>query len=349
MFTFKNDLHRRATRIGPLLVLLAMLGGCATGHWSTNATLSDGAVANIVLGPETTAYANEPAVVEGVPVEAPIAGLPGAVWSDANNDGLVDGYVFNGQYYPGVPPGGYGQSTGTVASGAGAAVGSTAGTVVPGYHSYTTAYASRRSIDCSGLPTLGLAPPRPSAQPLTLDNAVFLREAATLLGVAKTLLAALRQAGYEEQSFYCVPGGFALATAVERIRSDKTPWPGDDRWNLQPMPLVRLDQDFSLNSLIQAVMHADPGDYRMIVFYVTDRPLGVPTVQPGPNFRSLPQGGPDEPRSDWSEIAYTAQHRVHALVYEFRRASVASPAYFVSSTLPTAIQLRRAGLMRRLK
>jgi hypothetical protein len=27
------------------------------------------------------------------------------VWTDRNNDGVVDGYMYNGQYYPGTPPG----------------------------------------------------------------------------------------------------------------------------------------------------------------------------------------------------------------------------------------------------
>lgn len=33
----------------------------------------------------------------------PIGSLRGAIWADANNDGIVDGYVYNGQYYAGAP------------------------------------------------------------------------------------------------------------------------------------------------------------------------------------------------------------------------------------------------------
>ncbi len=32
-----------------------------------------------------------------------MGGLAGAVWADANNDGCVDGYVREGQYYSGSP------------------------------------------------------------------------------------------------------------------------------------------------------------------------------------------------------------------------------------------------------
>lgn len=44
-------------------------------------------------------------VFQGAAVDAPIAGLPGAVWADPGNTGYVTGYNYNGQYYPGAPPG----------------------------------------------------------------------------------------------------------------------------------------------------------------------------------------------------------------------------------------------------
>lgn len=44
-------------------------------------------------------------VFQGAAVDAPIAGLPGAVWADPGNTGYVTGYTYNGQYHPGAPPG----------------------------------------------------------------------------------------------------------------------------------------------------------------------------------------------------------------------------------------------------
>ena len=44
-------------------------------------------------------------ILEGAAVGAAIGGLAGAVWADNNNDGYVDGYVQNGQYYTGAPQG----------------------------------------------------------------------------------------------------------------------------------------------------------------------------------------------------------------------------------------------------
>ncbi len=36
-------------------------------------------------------------------IGAAVGGLAGAVWADRDNDGRVDGYVYNGQYYAGGP------------------------------------------------------------------------------------------------------------------------------------------------------------------------------------------------------------------------------------------------------
>ena len=36
-------------------------------------------------------------------IGAAVGGLAGAIWADRNNDGMVDGYVYNGQYYHGWP------------------------------------------------------------------------------------------------------------------------------------------------------------------------------------------------------------------------------------------------------
>lgn len=42
-------------------------------------------------------------VLEGAAIGAAVGGLGGAIWADANNDGCVDGYVREGQYYQGAP------------------------------------------------------------------------------------------------------------------------------------------------------------------------------------------------------------------------------------------------------
>ena len=52
----------------------------------------------------TTASAGA-SIVDGAIVGGAILGIDNAVWADQDNDGVVDGFVRNGQYYPGIPPG----------------------------------------------------------------------------------------------------------------------------------------------------------------------------------------------------------------------------------------------------
>ena len=42
-------------------------------------------------------------ILQGAVIGAAVGGLAGAIWADRNNDGVVDGYVYNGQYYAGPP------------------------------------------------------------------------------------------------------------------------------------------------------------------------------------------------------------------------------------------------------
>ncbi|WP_395000533.1 hypothetical protein [Sphingomonas sp.] len=50
------------------------------------------------------------AFLTGAVIGAAVGGLAGAVWADNNGDGQTDGYVYNGQYYPGAPQGYQGQA-----------------------------------------------------------------------------------------------------------------------------------------------------------------------------------------------------------------------------------------------
>ena len=76
-----------ATRCGP-----SMTTGVATG-----------AVGGAALGAGAGALIGGLGVLEGAAIGAAVGGLAGAVWADANNDGCVDGYVREGQYYSGSP------------------------------------------------------------------------------------------------------------------------------------------------------------------------------------------------------------------------------------------------------
>jgi hypothetical protein len=76
-----------ATRCGPSVGGSAVTGAAVGG--------AAGAGAGALIGGL--------GVLEGALIGAAVGGLAGAVWADSNNDGCVDGYVREGQYYSGSP------------------------------------------------------------------------------------------------------------------------------------------------------------------------------------------------------------------------------------------------------
>ena len=80
------------------LASTAMLGACAS-----NPAVTRDAAIGAAGGAAVGAVVPGVSVIEGAAVGAAIGGLAGAVWADNNNDGYVDGYVYNGQYYAGAP------------------------------------------------------------------------------------------------------------------------------------------------------------------------------------------------------------------------------------------------------
>lgn len=90
-----------------LVILAALslpLGACASTN-GTNDTLASagtGAAVGAAGGAGVAALAGGN-LLTGAAIGAAVGGLGGAVWADANNDGCVDGYIREGQYYQGAP------------------------------------------------------------------------------------------------------------------------------------------------------------------------------------------------------------------------------------------------------
>src|SRR3954469_640348 len=112
---------------------LALASTVALSACANNPRVAQDAAIGGVGGAAVGAVVPGVSVIEGAAVGAAIGGLAGAVWTDQNNDGYVDGYVYNGQYYAGTPQG-YDPTLHRVATGAlgGAALGAVAGAVIPG-------------------------------------------------------------------------------------------------------------------------------------------------------------------------------------------------------------------------
>ena len=76
----------------------------STGRACTNVagTAAGGAALGAVGGAGVGAVTGL-GLLEGAIAGALVGGVAGAIWADSNNDGCVDGYTREGQYYPGVP------------------------------------------------------------------------------------------------------------------------------------------------------------------------------------------------------------------------------------------------------
>ena len=119
------------------IIALTVASTLTLGACASNPRVAQDAAIGGIGGAAVGAVVPGVSVIQGAAVGAAIGGLAGAVWADNNNDGYVDGYVYNGQYYAG-PPSGYDPNSHSVlasaATGAlgGAALGAAAGAVIPG-------------------------------------------------------------------------------------------------------------------------------------------------------------------------------------------------------------------------
>ena len=77
--------------------------GTPQGYDPTLRRVATGAVGGAVLGGVAGAVIPGLSVLEGAVIGAAVGGVAGAIWADRDNDGRVDGYVYNGQYYQGAP------------------------------------------------------------------------------------------------------------------------------------------------------------------------------------------------------------------------------------------------------
>jgi hypothetical protein len=79
--------------------------GTPQGYDPTMHRVATGALGGAALGAVAGAVIPGISVLEGAVIGAAAGGLAGAIWADRDNDGRVDGYVYNGQYYQGAPAG----------------------------------------------------------------------------------------------------------------------------------------------------------------------------------------------------------------------------------------------------
>lgn len=77
--------------------------GAPAGYDPESHAVLAGTNGSAALGTAAGAVLPGVAIPSSAVIGAPVGGLAGAFWADRNNDGVVDGYIYHGQYYPGAP------------------------------------------------------------------------------------------------------------------------------------------------------------------------------------------------------------------------------------------------------
>ncbi len=178
------------------------------------------------------------------------------------------------------------------------------------------------------LPAFPWPPPRYSAFSKIAREWVAPGTEPVLGAVASRLERAFTIAGYGESSYYRIPGGFALASRIEHIRADATPFAAPERWAVDT-PRVRE----GFIDYIRALFNAPPGFYRVIVFVVTDQDFAAAEQAPtSAEARAWVTGGGLRLPERIATQPYGPHHYTSALIYEFERrrdepqASVLTPS-----------------------
>ena len=151
----------------------------------------------------------------------------------------------------------------------------------------------------------------------------------------------MQVSGYFEKSYYVVPDGFALATRLEQISQDGVSKAPPARWSAG-VPGV---EHFSISDYLRALLTANPGYYRVVVFVVTD----VPFTESGPpanmgDAQKWLTGGANVLPVSIASTPFGPNTVCTALIYEFTRSAGKDPALLLPSPLDAHTHLVKSGL-----
>lgn len=195
------------------------------------------------------------------------------------------------------------------------------------------------------IPQFPWPPPKASAEETIPAKWLRTETTTTLADVAEKLEKALKLADYEEWSYYAVPRGFALATHLEKIESDGTPLPGADRWKIGTPTLANL----SLLAFIKALAGAPAGDYRAIVFVVTDAQWVQTAAAPSEEqIQGWAGGGANALPATLGAMRFSDAYRAQALVYQFRKKGTKKAEYVLPSRVSGETHLEKGGVWKPL-
>lgn len=196
------------------------------------------------------------------------------------------------------------------------------------------------------MPAFPWPPPKPTSR-VALQRDLLARGPATLADIGRHLETSLASVGYGEWSYYSVPGGFALATRLEQILPDGKPRSGPQRWSTA-LPVQPV---FSLGDYLKALFTAPQGDYRVIVFVVTDQAFAASSDETTEaQAMDWLGGGMDRLPPTLAIRPFSASTAGSALVYQFRKAGLADAPIANPDGAPSAsIQLDASGITAALR
>lgn len=166
------------------------------------------------------------------------------------------------------------------------------------------------------LPAYPQWPPEPPSSRRVLDSMISSREGMSLYDAGEGLREALEAAGYYQQTYYSIPGGFLLATETERIAEDGGTLPIDER-NRRPGD----DSEDSLWAGIRDLfLERPPTLYRYIAIVVTNQPFTTARDEDLDTEEAAErtQGGSSNLTSRARTIPFSEDFQVTALIYEFQ-------------------------------
>ena len=198
------------------------------------------------------------------------------------------------------------------------------------------------------LPSLPLFEPWPPPTPTSQDGiarALVVGNGASTWGtVSDHFDAALEAAGYEDRDYYAVPGGFALATRIERIDRDGRPLSVPTRWVGS-----RGEREWTLEAMLRELAGVPVGRYRTLVFVFSDTAFqsGDVAMSEAMAERWRSRGLNHLP-AGLRTLAYGQDFNCDVLVYEFQQRAAGEPASFVQAGLPARRHLTASLILDKL-
>ena len=176
--------------------------------------------------------------------------------------------------------------------------------------------AAPASVSFQSVPMFPWPPPKPSAK-VEIPASAF-SECQVLQQVNRVLTAALADNEYDDKSYFLVPStsnsGFAIATQLEQIKRNASSVPPPNRWNINT-----IDNSFRFAEYVSSLFFSNPGYFRVIVFVVTDTGF-IPSERTTDRATALSwvDSGFDRFPPNLAGVPFTENHKVTALVYEYR-------------------------------